>query len=123
VLVALLGACGGDGGAETTAVRQIVSDPQGYYGEEVTVESTVSREIDHRVWEMADGRLFAIKDEPVDPFPRNGERLRLTGTVRPLERRTIEDELGINIEDHFFTDDFLADDVALVVETLERLER
>lgn len=119
--LAILGGCGGSD-PEITPVGEITADPRRHYGDEVVVETTVSRQIDHRVWEMAHGRLFAIRDEPLHPLPTTGERLRLRGTIRPLEKQTIEAELGINIEHHFYTDPFLADDFAFVVASVERLD-
>jgi hypothetical protein len=113
----VLAGCGGNG---EPSVEQVVSDPETHYGESLTFESRVSNTIDHRVWEMAGGRLFLISDESVKPPPENGEVLRVTGTVRQFDKQTIEGDLGINIEDHFFHEPFLADDVAIVVDTVER---
>ena len=122
VVVALAAAAGAGATLDRTPVQQIIRSPEQFYGETVRFESQVSRQIDHRVWEMANGRLFLISDDPVNPPPRDGDVLRITGTVHPLTPEVIEDRLGINIEDHFFTDDFLADDVAVVVKALLRVE-
>lgn len=113
----VLAGCGGDG--EPT-VADVVDDPQSHYGESLTFESRVSNAIDHRVWEMANGRLFVIRDESVQPPPENGEVLRITGTVRQFDKQTIEGELGIDIEGRFYDEPFLEDDVVIVVEALER---
>ena len=87
------------------------------------LEGEVSNPIDHRVWEIADGKLFVIYDRGLDRGLEQGQRLRISGTVQPLERRTIEGELGINIEDHFFDDAFLDDDVAVVADEVTRTGR
>jgi hypothetical protein len=114
-------ACAGEGPGDAVPVQRIIDAPESYFGEEVTIEAEVSKQIDHRVWEMADGRLIAISDRGVDPTPRRGELLRLTGSVHPLEKGSIEDELGVNIEDHFFADPYLDDDVAIVADDVLRL--
>lgn len=115
--VLLLAACGG--GGEPT-VEEVVADPQSHFGQTLTFESRVSSPIDHRVWEMADGRLFVISDDPVQPPPEEGEVLRVTGTVRQFDKQTIEGELGVDIEDRFYDEPFLADDVVIVVDSVER---
>lgn len=105
-----------------TPVERIVRNPARFYAVTVRVRARVSRWIDHRVWEMAGGRLFMIKDRGVDPAPRPPERFRIIGTVYPMEPAIIEGRLGINIEDHFFADDFLDDDVAVVVRAYLRAD-
>jgi hypothetical protein len=128
VLAALQSAgCGGGtdkGSAEDgPTVSELVAEPEGYYGQETTIEAVVSRQMDHRVWEMAGGRLFAIYDRGFSQdAPSPGDRLRLTGTPEPLDQARIEGELGVNIEDHFFAEPFLQDDVAFVAEDVERLD-
>jgi len=121
VLVCALAGCGAVGSGEVD-VGELLGDPEGYAGETVTVESAVSNPIDHRLWEMADGRLFVVYDRGLDRGLAEGEQLRVTGAVYDFDRQTIEGELDVNIEDHFFTDDFLQDDVAFVAESVERLD-
>jgi hypothetical protein len=53
--------------------------------------------------------------------PTTGESLRVSGTVHPLDKATIENEIGVNIEDHFFDEPFLDDDVAIVADDVTRL--
>ena len=115
--------CGG-GGADRpdTSASDVAGNPQAFFGDEVTIEARVSNPIDHRVWEVAEGRLFVIFDRGVDRGLEKGERLRVSGTVRPLERSVIEGELGVDIEDHFFGDAFLKDDVAIVADEVTRLQ-
>jgi len=120
-LTLALAGCGG--GRDEVSPQEIVADPPGYFGEDVVVESTVSHPIDHRVWEMAGGRLFVIYDRGLDSGLAVGEPLRVVGTVQPLERAMIEGALGVNIEDHFFDEPSLDDDVALVADSVTRLER
>jgi hypothetical protein len=116
--------CTSDGGSpRPAAASEIIAAPDRFLGETVTIEAEVSKQIDHRVWEMADGRLFAISDRGVDPAPSRGERLRIIGSVHRLERETIEKDLEINIEDRFFDDASLQDDVAIVTEDVTRLRR
>jgi hypothetical protein len=74
----------------------------------------VSNPIDHRVWEMANGRLFVIKDDSLGRAAVRGEAMRVWGVPVPFTKRAIELRRGVNIEDHFFTDDFLADDTAVI---------
>lgn len=112
-------ACGGDG--RPTSLEDVLEHPDRFLGEQVTIESEVSRPIDHRVWEMAGGKLFVVYDRGLDRGLEEGERLRVEGTVRPFDKETIEGELGVNIEDHFFTEPFLADDTVVVAETVTRL--
>lgn len=126
MIVCLVGAvgCGGDSDrGRDTWPSEITAFPERFFGEDVTIESDVSNPIDHRVWEVANGRVFVIYDRGLDRGLEEGERLRVSGTVRPLERRMIEDELGIDIEDHFFDDAFLDDDVALVADDVTRLQQ
>lgn len=120
-LTIAVGCSGEDGPRATVPAQRIIDTPQSYFGKEVTIEAEVSKQIDHRVWEMANGRLLAISDRGIDPAPRRGELLRVRGAVHPLERGRIENELGVNIEDYFFEDPFLADDVAIVAEDVSRL--
>lgn len=124
VLVAavLPAACGGSGGGDVSA-SEIAEEPDRYVGDHVVVEGSVSNPIDHRVWEIADGRIFVIYDRGLTRGLERGDSVRVSGTVHPLERETIEGELGINIEDHFFDEPFLQDDVALVAHDVVRLER
>jgi hypothetical protein len=90
----------------------------------VTIESPVSNPIDHRVWEVTDGTIFVVYDRGLDRRRLDeGELLRVSGAVWPLERLVIEDELGINIENHFFDDAFLDDDVAIVADEIARIQR
>jgi hypothetical protein len=112
---------GGEGGSDTSA-SAVAANPEAFFGDEVTIEAPVSNPIDHRVWEVAEGRLFVIFDRGLDRGLEQGERLRVSGTVRPLERSVIEGELGIDIEGHFFDDAFLEDDVALVADEVTRLQ-
>jgi hypothetical protein len=115
-------ACGGSGRGDVSA-SDIADDPDRYLGDDVVVEGSVSNPIDHRVWEIADGRIFVIYDRGLRRGLERGDAIRISGTVRPLEQKTIEGELGINIEDHFFDEPFLQDDVALVADDVVRLER
>lgn len=101
--------------------RAIVGSPERFYGKTVRFETRVSRWIDHRVWEMANGRLFVIKDVGVDPAPRPPELMRVIGTVYRFTPAAIEKRAGVNVEDHFFTDDFLGDDVAVVAQAVLRV--
>jgi hypothetical protein len=104
-----------------TSPSEIAASPEQFFGEEVTIESEVSNPIDHRVWEVADGRVFVIYDRGLDRGLEQGERLRVSGTVQPLARGTIEGELGVDIEDRFYGEVFLYDDVALVAHDVVRL--
>lgn len=81
----------------------------------------MSRWIDHRVWEMKDGRVFVVYDRGAQTAPRPGDVLRVTGQIQPFDRSVLEGELGVNIEDHFYDDDFLQDDVLVVASDIERL--
>lgn len=99
----------------------LVSKPRRYYGRRVTFLAKVSRRMDHRVWEMANGRIFAIYDPGLAQAATEGEKLRITGKVWPLRKRVIEQKVGVNIEDHFFSDGFLRDDVAVVASAAMRL--
>jgi hypothetical protein len=121
VLLLAVTGCGGSGTPPEASPAEIAATPERFFGEEVTIEGRVSNPIDHRVWEVADGKLFVIYDRGLDRGLREGEPLRVTGEVRPLERRVIEDELGIDIEDHFFDEPFLDDDVAVVAKDVARL--
>jgi hypothetical protein len=112
--------CGGDD-APMTSPSEFAASPEQFFGEEVTIESEVSNPIDHRVWEVADGRVFVIYDRGLDRGLEQGERLRVSGTVQRLERGTIEGELGMDIEDHFYAEAFLDDDVVLVADDVARL--
>jgi hypothetical protein len=114
--------CGGSGRGDVSA-SDIAGDPDRYLGDDVVVEGSVSNPIDHRVWEIADGRIFVIYDRGLRRGLERGDAIMISGTVRPLEQKTIEGELGINIEDHFFDEPFLQDDVALVADDVVRLER
>jgi hypothetical protein len=115
--------CGGDGdGGPKTSPSDVVNSPERFFGEGVTLETKVSNPIDHRVWEVAGGRLFVIYDRGLERGLQNGERLLVRGTVWPLERHAIEGELGVNIEDHFFDDAFLDDDVAIVADHVSRIQ-
>ena len=122
-LVAVLAGCGNSDGGPEPSASAIAKSPDRFLGEEVTIESRVSNPIDHRVWEVAGHRIFVIYDRGLERGLSQGERLRMSGTVRPLERSVIEGELGINIEDHFFEQPFLDDDVALVAAEVTRLGR
>jgi hypothetical protein len=82
-----------------TPVHEIVGDPERFVGRTVVGEAAVSNPIDHRVWEMANGRLFMIEGDSAQPPPKPGQVLCVEGTVCPLRPATIEGELGIDIED------------------------
>ena len=104
-----------------TPVSAIVRHPARYYGKAVWIQATVSKHIDHRVWEMANGRIFAIKDDSTHPAPQPGDVFRLAGRIWPLKRSVIHGRLGIPIEQHFYTDAFLRDDTVIVVHHLLRV--
>lgn len=123
---AILAGCGGGSTADTVSADEIGGAPKRYYvlaavGEAVTIEAQTSRRIDHRVWEMGGGRLFVIFDRGIDPAPGPGDALRVSGTVYPLQKAVIEGELGVNIEDRFFTDASLSDNVAIVADEVARI--
>jgi len=115
------GSSGSNGSSGNVTVQKIASQPKTYYGDQVTIETTVSKKIDHRVWEMADGKLFVIYDPGMTHAPIPGDRLRVEGTVRPLEKSTIEGRLNVNIENHFFSDQFLSDDATIVASNVTRV--
>ena len=117
---AVLTACGSEARADPE-VGELLAEPERYAGETVTFEAAVSNPIDHRVWEMADGRLFVVYDRGLSSGLAVGERLRVTGSVQDFDKETIEGDLGVNIEDHFFDEPFLRDDTAFVAESVERL--
>jgi hypothetical protein len=118
---AAVGCGGGDELPTNATASDVATNPEVFFGEQVTIEAQVSNPIDHRVWEMAAGSLFVIFDRGLERGLAQGERLRVSGTVRPLERSLIEGELGIDIEDHFFAEAFLEDDVALVATDVARI--
>lgn len=117
---AVLTACGSDA-PDGPGVAELLAEPERYAGETVTFEAAVSNPIDHRVWEMAEGRLFVVYDRGLSSGLAVGERLRVTGSVQDFDKETIEGDLGVNIEDHFFDEPFLRDDTAFVAESVERL--
>lgn len=118
--VAVLAGCGSRT-PDDPGVGELLAEPERYAGETVTFEAAVSNPIDHRVWEMAEGRLFVIYDRGLSSGLAAGERLRVTGSVQDFDQETIEGDLGVNIEDHFFDEPFLRDDTAFVAESVERL--
>jgi hypothetical protein len=67
-----IGAGWGEGSSmDTVPAQEISAAPERHYGEDVAIEAEMSRRIDHRVWEMANGRLFVIFDQR-QSRPRQG---------------------------------------------------
>lgn len=96
---------------EGVSLRQLVDNPQDFYGERVTVSATVARVVQPRAFTLVsdepasdeepveDAAVLVVGSEPVASGLSEEQSVRVTGKVRPFRLQAVERELGVELRD------------------------
>lgn len=98
------------GSEREVSIRQLVNDPEEFYGERVTVSATVARVAQPEVFTMVsdepegdeepveDDAVLVVGSEPVASSLSEEQSVRVTGRVRPFDVQEVERKIGIDLQ-------------------------
>lgn len=102
---------------EPATIGRILARPRDYIGSIVTVEGRVSA-VYERGALVLDNRIVVLLTRTVDKLPRRGERVRVTGAVRPYDIDELAARTRDDVDDDLFGD--LVERPAVVAYGIER---
>lgn len=104
------------GPRDSVTLEELTRRPERFYNERVTVNGRVGRTLSPNTFSLTSDDA-AESDEAFEveaalvaggegsiPDLSEGQRVRVTGEVQPLDLEEVEQDLGVNLDDNLYTD-------------------
>jgi hypothetical protein len=104
------------GSERETSIRQLVENPEEFYGERVTVSATVARVVQPKAFTLVsdepesdeepveDQAVLVVSGGSVASGLSEEQSVRVQGKVRPFKLKDVERELGVDLRDSLRAD-------------------